>query len=104
MASRATDHGEIVEVIRWSRSWRLVPLIMEMSRSWRLVPQIMEVDVPVVQVHLKGRILRHFWFIVDFFFGALDGTQFLLCVVEGRWVALTPGVELPGVGPSGRAN
>ena len=37
-------------------------------------------------------------------FGALDGTQFLLCVVEGRWVALTPGVELPGVGPSGRAN
>ena len=38
------------------------------------------------------------------FFGALDGTQFLLCVVEGRWVALTPGVELPGVGPSGRAN
>ena len=36
------------------------------------------------------------------FFGALDGTQFLLCVVEGRW--LTPGVELPGVGPSGRAN
>ena len=38
------------------------------------------------------------------FFGALDGTQFLLCVVEGWWVALTPGVELPGVGPSGRAN
>ena len=50
-----------------SRSWRLVPLIMEMSRSWRLVPQIMEVDVSVVQVHLKGRILRHFWFIVEFF-------------------------------------
>ena len=38
------------------------------------------------------------------FFGALDGTQFLLCVVDCRWVALTPGVELPGVGPSGRAN
>ena len=34
-------------------------------------------------------------------FGALDGTQFLLCVVEGRGVALTPGVELPGVRPPG---
>ena len=44
----------------------------------------------------KGRILRHFWFFYGFF-GALDGTQFLLYVVEGRWVALTPG-------PSGRAN
>ena len=51
----------------------------------------------------KGRILRHFWFFMEIF-GALDVTQFLLCVVEGRWVALTPGVELPGVGPSGRAN
>ena len=81
VASRATDHGEIVEVIQLlrcgvdcgvschrsfenresdsafamrSRSWRLVPLIMEMSRTWRLVPQIMEVDVPVVQVHLRS--------------------------------------------------
>ena len=33
-----------------------MPLIMEVSRSWRLVPQIMEVDVLVVQVHL-GRPL-----------------------------------------------
>ena len=49
----------------------------------------------------------HFASFLDFFmviFGAHDGTQFLLCVVEGRWVALTPGVELPSVGPSGRAN
>ena len=37
-------------------------------------------------------------------FWSLDGTQFLLCVVEGWRVALTPEVELPGVGPSGRAN
>ena len=27
--------------------------------------------------------------------------SFLLCVVEGRGVALTPGVELPGVGSPG---
>ena len=48
----------------------------------------------------KGRIFRHFWIFCGDFFGALNGTQFLLCVVEGRWVALTPGVELLGVEPS----
>ena len=42
-----------------------------------------------------------FFGLFRYFFGALDGTQFLLCVVEGREVALTPGVELPGVGPPG---
>ena len=40
----------------------------------------------------KWRILRHFGFFKGFFFEALDGTQFLLCVVEGREVTLTPGV------------
>ena len=34
--------------------------------------------------------------------GALDDEEFF--VVEGSGVALTPGVELPGVRPSGRAN
>ena len=42
--------------------------------------------------------MRHFLFFRAIF-GALDDTQFLLCVVEGRGVALTPGVNLPGVGP-----
>ena len=40
-----------------------------------------------------------FGFFRAIFFGALDDKQFLLCVVEGRGVALTPGVKLPGVGP-----
>ena len=51
----------------------------------------------------KGRILRHFLFLVGIF-GVLDGAQFLLCVVEGWCVALTSGVEPPGVKPSRHAN
>ena len=43
--------------------------------------------------------MRHFLDFLGRFFGALDDTQFLLCVVEGREVALTPGVKLLGVGP-----
>ena len=49
----------------------------------------------------KMPYFRHFCEFLGWIFGALDGTQFLLCVVEGREVALTPGVELPGVGPPG---
>ena len=48
--------------------------------------------------------MAHFALFFDFlglFFEALDDIQFLLCVVEGRGVALTPGVELPGVRPPG---
>ena len=48
--------------------------------------------------------MTHFASFFDFLekiFGALEGTQFLLCVVKGRGVALTPGVELPGVRPPG---
>ena len=37
----------------------------------------------------KGRILRHFEIFYGDFLGPLMA-QFLLCVVEGRWVALTP--------------
>ena len=48
----------------------------------------------------KGHILCHFWFF-QAIFGALDDTQFSLCVVEGWGAALTPGVKLPGVGPPG---
>ena len=50
---------------------------------------------------MKGRVLRHFSHFLVPIFQALDDTQFLLCVVEGRGVALTPGVGLPGVGPPG---
>ena len=51
----------------------------------------------------KGTYFASFFGFFWKIFGALDDAQFLLCVVEGLGVALTPGVELPGVGPPGRA-
>ena len=84
MASRATDHGD--EQIVASRAT---------DHGGRC---------PCCAGSSEGTHFASFLVYCGIFFGALDGTQFLLCVVEGRWVALTPGVELPGVGPSGRAN
>ena len=72
------------------------------------VPAVQFIDVERACEYAATQDVRRdaFASFLDFFmvfFGALDGTQFLLCAVDGRLVALTPGVELPGVGPSGRA-
>ena len=57
-------------------------------------------EVKSVLDSVQNAVCRHLLVFLVHFFGPL----MTHIVVEGRWVALTPGVELTGVRPSGRAN